>query len=586
MKNIIKGERGVTLISLAATVIIIGIITTMLLYSIKDTDQVGKLTNLYTDIDNLSDKVSAYYSTYGKIPALSKETVNINSIVESDLKENSNNPIGINDEGDFLVIDLNAIENLTLNYGEDFKKIVPNNTINTATDKDLYIINENSHNIFYLKGIEAEGKKYYTNQDKDTEKVDIRYVNNIKLLDGYKYFSGGKDSPIVIVNKQNDNEYYQWCDIENSAYVLSEQNDDLIIRRADLEDIPDNRMTIDLADSEEKDNVLKSVYEFNGFYIKLQRSGDSFSIYTNANGKVEINYFPIDYTNSWSATYDEEGIYRDKNGDTAYIPKGFQISKLKIQNTIKQGLVARKVSGSESNPKITEFVWIAVPKDALKDNNGNAPNSSGEIEENLINYVKVYREADYDDAWFDGVIGGAGAGSGTEEVRYNEMKNKMLQSISQKGGFWISRNEITEIVGNEEVSKNNMTYSDATKEAIKLAKASYKINENNASEETKIGLDLDEKQYQTSLLFGIQWDLACKFVGENLKENSLVSSSNILNLDGNVAEFTLEKSPTNNYVVVRGGIGDDVNKDFSKRTNITNNSSTADANIGFRITVY
>lgn len=578
MKNIIKGERGVTLISLAATVIIVGIITTMLLYSIKDTDQVGKLTNLYTDIDNLKDKASTYYATYGKLPALPSTRIDVDNKVKADFTEDSNNPIGFNDEGKFLVIDLNALENLTLNYGEDFKKIEAGTPINQDNDKDLYVINEQSHNVFYWKGVVADGKKYYTNQDKDTEKIDIRYVNNIKIPEGYEYYSGGKDSPMIVVSKTDDSDYYQWCDIENGSYVLKKEGNDLTLRRADLEDISANRMTIDFDDSNEIENLLKSAYEFNGFYIKLSKSGDNFSIYINENDKIEAKYFSIDYTNSWSATYDEEGIYKDKNGDTAYIPKGFQVSKLKLQNTIKQGLVARRVSGEGANQKITEFVWIEVPKTALKDINGNEPNTPDEMEQNLINYAKDYRQEGYQDAWFSGVIGQSGAGSGTENINYNTMKNKMIQSISQKGGFWISRNEILD---NHDVAQNNMAYVNATKEAIDMLNTTYEANG-----DTKIGLGLDTQMYQTSLLFGIQWDLTCKFIGENPNTESLIKSLNIVNLEGNVAEFTMEKSPVANTVVVRGGTGDAENRNFSIRSNFSNSTLATSSDIGFRITLY
>ena len=58
MKNLLKQEKGVSLISLAAAIIILGIITSILVYSAKDTKHVEALTNMYTDIENLTDKIS------------------------------------------------------------------------------------------------------------------------------------------------------------------------------------------------------------------------------------------------------------------------------------------------------------------------------------------------------------------------------------------------------------------------------------------------------------------------------------------------------------------------------------------------
>ena len=54
MKNLLKQEKGVSLISLAAAIIILGIITSILVYSAKDTKHVEALTNMYTDIENFS----------------------------------------------------------------------------------------------------------------------------------------------------------------------------------------------------------------------------------------------------------------------------------------------------------------------------------------------------------------------------------------------------------------------------------------------------------------------------------------------------------------------------------------------------
>ena len=45
MKNLLKQEKGVSLISLAAAIIILGIITSILVYSAKDTKHVEALTN-------------------------------------------------------------------------------------------------------------------------------------------------------------------------------------------------------------------------------------------------------------------------------------------------------------------------------------------------------------------------------------------------------------------------------------------------------------------------------------------------------------------------------------------------------------
>ena len=50
-----------------------------------------------------------------------------------------------NDIGDFLVIDLEAMQGITLNYGKDYETI-KNDETNADNYEDVYIINENRRN--------------------------------------------------------------------------------------------------------------------------------------------------------------------------------------------------------------------------------------------------------------------------------------------------------------------------------------------------------------------------------------------------------------------------------------------------------
>lgn len=163
----IKNNRGITVISLSIAVIIILIVTGMLVYSAKDSVYVKNLTSMQNDISNLRDKISLYYSQYGALPA-STEFKNIPAGI----------PIGMNDTGRFLIIDLQALDGLTLNYGKDYEKYKEDNNIEQSELTDIYIINEESHNIFYVEGIRVNEngttKMYYTDYTEgDKEAVNI-----------------------------------------------------------------------------------------------------------------------------------------------------------------------------------------------------------------------------------------------------------------------------------------------------------------------------------------------------------------------------------------------------------------------------
>lgn len=569
MKNFLKQEKGVTLISLAAVIIVMGIITTMLMYSIRDTNDTGKLTDLYSDIDNLTDKVSNYYATYGKIPAIDKEeSVNMITEIASVVGSWQDSPVGANDTGRFLVLDLNAIENLTLNYGKEFENIKSANTIGNY--RDFYIINENSHNIFYLKGVKVNNKYYYTNQDKDTEAVNLRYVDGIKIPDGYNYLSGNKTTGIIITNGTKQ---YKYEDGVYKNYVEGGEGDGTTI-------------SVELTESDER---------------------------------------------AWSLPYETTTTYKDRNGDTCYIPAGFMVSKLDNLNTIKNGLVIKKYTpDSEIEEGKTrmdygdEYVWISVPFEAMKnatikpvdlDNDllADIKNAYKEVEDALIEYAKDYRKEGYEDTWYDGC--------GLSEADYYKLKYNMYKSVYENSGFYVGRYE----AGKENsvaVSQRNKRpyYYIVVSEALDLAENGTNNN------------------YTTSLMFGIQWDLICKFIEEsgqksqyeiktnskdwgNYKISSFIITSNnaecfypweaidsgevkeansekllttgscnqnlvlnIYDLAGNVMEFTLEKNGI--FCTLRGGgfqhNGENAQMNFYQKLSISKNFSDC----GFRVCLF
>ena len=90
----------------------------------------------------------------------------------------------------------------------------------------------------------------------------------------------------------------------------------------------------------------------------------------------------------WSPTYDEEGTYTDKNGDTAYIPKGFQVSEENGKNTIDEGLVIRNATTDD------RYVWIEVPKSVFT--TAASRTDYEKIEEDLQAYTRAYK-TDYEE---------------------------------------------------------------------------------------------------------------------------------------------------------------------------------------------
>ena len=188
----IKRERGVTLVALTITVIILLIITNILIYNANDNTYIKRLTNMYNDISNLRDKVASYNKEYGAIP-IKMEYTGVSHLKEAGV-------IGANDGDKFYVLDLEKLDGITLNFGKDYEKIKIQDYVNVNDLKDLYIINEKSHNIFYVQGIKVK--------DNDIEKIIYTDDENIDKV----------EVPIQKLlwtkTTEGDNKWYDYRDIE------------------------------------------------------------------------------------------------------------------------------------------------------------------------------------------------------------------------------------------------------------------------------------------------------------------------------------------------------------------------------------
>ena len=111
--------------SLIILISIFLIILVILINSIKSTIELNELSNMFKDIDVLEDKIAMYYLNNGIIPIKSKI-------------EDFTNSVNPNDNSNYYEIDLDKLEDIDLYYGKRYKN-----------EKDIYIINEESHTIYY-----------------------------------------------------------------------------------------------------------------------------------------------------------------------------------------------------------------------------------------------------------------------------------------------------------------------------------------------------------------------------------------------------------------------------------------------------
>ena len=570
MNNKLKNSKGITLVTLIVTIIVLLIVSNVTIYSVKNNLGIEKLKNMQNDIENLSDKISAYYNQYGTLPIINEEYTNITEIKDAGLIS------ATVDKGKFYIIDLSSLENLTLTYGKDFKNI--KNTSDKNTLKDIYIINETSHNIFYVKGIKSDGEMYYTNytaDQVDKEAVDIKYIDNIKVPDRYTYIGKTENNEIQI--KDNEGNIYIWTNVNEI-----------------ITSVPTG-ITVN---AKETEAFINSVNAYKGYYKK-----DS-----------SVVYIPLD--EKWTTKVDEEFKYKDKTGKTVIIPKGFCVSQVKGEDEISKGLVIK------NNETEDRYVWVEVPKTIY--DTAQSEKDYENIEKDMQEYASEYRDGSSIDNWYNG----CGISNSTE---YVNLKNKMLESVYEKGGFWISQYEIG---ADKIVMSNDNTRNPGSKSN------KYPYNYVTCAQAQQLATAMDSKDLTSSLLFGIQWDLTLKFIEENEKitKNQIVADStslgnyqnskftiykgrysndsgrnytdvnsyyniehtstgeytllttgatkrnsklNIFDLAGNLCEYTLEQSEQKN--VIRGGTYTETGDSSS----VSSRKTESDTNItGFRVGLY
>ncbi|MCI8617690.1 MAG: hypothetical protein HFJ60_05590 [Clostridia bacterium] len=177
---------------------------------------------------------------------------------------------------------------------------------------------------------------------------------------------------------------------------------------------------------------------------------------------------------------------------TPYLPDSS--SKIIENSNLETGLV---VADKNNN----EWVWIVVPKSVTA-----SATTDLEIENALQTYATDYRSS-WTDEWYEGC--------GLTEAQYNENKSKMLQSIKANGGFWISRYEagIEGSVQNPSLARTEP--GELTTSSPKAVSKPDHIPYNwvTCSQAQNLASQMSPETTKTSsLLFGIQWDLVCKYL--------------------------------------------------------------------------
>lgn len=146
-----KNQNGITLITLTLTIAIMIILTFTITVNIEPYINQKTKTNFETDMSRLKEEISQYYARVKDIPTINRFT---NITMLEGIKN-------VNDDDEYYVIDIKQLE-VKLNYGADYYTISKKDESEEITDLfDVYIINKQSHTIYYPKGVKYNGTVHY-----------------------------------------------------------------------------------------------------------------------------------------------------------------------------------------------------------------------------------------------------------------------------------------------------------------------------------------------------------------------------------------------------------------------------------------
>ena len=195
----------------------------------------------------------------------------------------------------------------------------------------------------------------------------------------------------------------------------------------------------------------------------------------------------------------------------------------KKEGTIDTGLVIKDASGNE-------YVWVVVPRTtAVYKTTGLGKTTFTDadytsIEKDLKDYTSTYvTTSGYSDTWY--------ADNQNEgwlsETEYKTLKNSMLKSVYENGGFYVGRYEAG--IGTNRTSieaQVNGKYPVPTTAPVTKADA-YPYTYVTRTQAQNLASNVNSGTKTSSLMFGVQWDLVLAFMHNkgNIADSTLTSNS-------------------------------------------------------------
>ena len=314
--------------------------------------------------------------------------------------------------------------------------------------------------------------------------------------------------------------------------------------------------------------------------------------------------------------------------------------------SVDTGLIIADSNGNE-------YVWVVVPRTtAVYKTTGLGKTTFTDadytsIEKDLKDYTSIYvTESGYSDLYYPD---DKNVGWFADETAYNNLKNSMLKSVYENGGFYVGRYE----AGIETTGTNRTSNTDKNSDGKYIMPSIAPVTKADAypytyvtrTQAQNLASNVNSGTKISSLMFGVQWDLVLAFMHNkgNIADSTLTSNSttignyndnlwtiknakaqyseddgdtftacpnpfkkeseseillttgadssfsvqNIYDIAGNVWKFTLERSPYTNVLCARRGGGFNVTgSDYPAALRFNVSTDFSGFNIGFRVSLF
>ena len=570
-------------------IVVILILSSVIAVSSYNSIQNSRKLMFAVEIASIQEEVTKYHddSLNNEYPTNnSKYTLDLSSVTNSSLDQFSGEPKTDN-QVELYEVDFSFLGITDTKYGK--KKI----------DSDVYVLSKETGRVYYVQGVKANNKTYYTLTN---DLINITARRNISqpeaintalgiTTDGYyvKKLSNNKKEVYLSGIKVNGN---------NIKYVKYQFG---VIPASSAEEyFKSNGKTL------VGDRIKVENRTFITVYIE-NNNGDSLLRYVGYGGNI-MEQDPRAL----------HSIYVDKTNNTAPIPAGFVASKATGETEINDGLVIYEGTTDVTNSNVAtamdtrnQYVW--VPVDDITQFVRRDGYCNGELQTHVSSGLA---SEPYDSL--------SESNDPTGEVaEYAAMHN----SVAKYGGFYIARYE----AGSEtqRTSEGNTTLIPSQKNKypynyIKWGTSMTDVSDGAVNLARSVFPSTSNKEVVSTLIYGVQFDATIRFLsdvqnttinpnvpfvqdssnmgwysdnkynnasyktGIDVNESKLNKVKNIYDLAGNVYTWTMEASSySGGCRINRGGA-------FTKTNGYTHPVSMRSSNFtyiardyfGFRIALY